>query len=109
MKNLNALNSRNTIACSNSNEFEFLASVLATWDNTSDGIRHKRHALDQLLIRSEIDGYEKSRVNGNRDLLMWEKEGSDLAVYITRVGEGLYDVKVKTSNIIVISNGITEL
>ena len=100
---------RYTIALPTSNEFEFLASVLATWDNSDAGILHKRHALDQLLIRSEIDGYEKSRVDGSRDLLIWTKTDSDLVVYISRVGDGLYDVKVKTNNLSVISNGITEL
>lgn len=108
MKNLN-LNSRNTIALSTENEFEYLASILATWDNTSDGIRHKRHALDQLLIRSEIDGYEKSRVAGSRNLLKWQKQGSDLVVLISRVGDGLYDVEVHTHNIEVKALNIEEL
>lgn len=98
-----------TIALPNTNEFEFLASVLATWDETSDGVRHKRHALDQLLVRSEIDGYEKERINGDRDFLLWKKQGSDLNVYITRVGNGMYNVRVTTSNIIVITPDIAEL
>lgn len=98
-----------TIALNNTNEFEYLASVLATWDETADGVLHKRAALDKLLTRSEIDGYEKSRINGDRNFLLWSKEGSDLNVYITRVGDGLYDVKVKASNISVISEGIAEL
>ena len=98
-----------TIATSADNEFEYLASVLATWDETSDGIIHKRHALDQLLIRSEIDGYKKERVNGERDFLLWTKTGSDLSVYITRMEEGVYNVKVKTDNIIVRAIGIEEL
>lgn len=93
----------------NDNEFEFLASVLATWDETSEGILHKRHALDQLLVRSEIDGYEKERINGDRDFLLWKKQGSDLSVYITRVGDGMYNVRVTTSNIIVITPDIAEL
>ena len=98
-----------TIALNNDNEFEYLASILATWDETSDGVLHKRHALDQLLIRSEIDGYEKKRVAGYRNFLLWHKQGSDLAVYITRVRDGMYDVRVKTSNIIVTSPNIEEL
>ena len=98
-----------TIAISNGNEFEFLASILATWDETSDGIRHKRHALDQLLTRSEIDGYSKERINGDRDFLLWKKQGSDLEVRITRMEEGVYNIKVQTSNIIVRALGITEL
>lgn len=98
-----------TIATSADNEFEYLASVLATWDETSDGLRHKRHALDQLLVRSEIDGYEKERINGDRNFLLWKKQGSDLSVYITRVEDGMYDVRVKTSNIIVTSPNIKEL
>lgn len=98
-----------TIAISNGNEFEFLASILATWDETSDGIRHKRHALDQLLTRSEIDGYSKERINGDRDFLLWKKQGSDLEVRITRMEEGVYNVKVQTSNIIVRAIGISEL
>jgi len=100
---------RYTIALSNENEFEFLASVLATWDETTDGVLHKRHALDQLLTRSEIDGYEKERINGDRDFLLWKKQGSDLNVYITRVGDGMYNVRVTTSNIIVITPDIAEL
>lgn len=108
MKNLN-LNSRNTIALNNDNEFEYLASILATWDETSDGLRNKRHALDQLLTRSEIDGYEKERVNGNRNLLKWSKPGSDLVVIITRVKDGLYDVEVHTHNIEVKALNIEEL
>lgn len=98
-----------TIALPNTNEFEFLASVLATWDETYDGIRHKRHALDQLLTRSEIDGYSKERINGDRDFLLWKKQGSDLEVRITRMEEGVYNVKVQTSNIIVRAIGISEL
>lgn len=100
---------RYTIALPTENEFEFLASVLATWDNSDAGILHKRHALDQLLVRSEIDGYKKERINGDRDFLLWHKQGSDLEVRITRMEEGVYNVKVKASNIIVISNGIKEL
>lgn len=98
-----------TIATSADNEFEYLASVLATWDETSDGILHKRSALDQLLVRSEIDGYKKERVNGDRNLLLWKNEGSDLAVIITRVGYGLYDVLIRTRNISVRSLNIEEL
>ena len=98
-----------TIATSADNEFEYLASVLATWDDSADGVRHKRHALDQLLIRSEIDGYEKSRVAGSRNLLKWEKQGSDLVVLVSRVGDGLYDVYVHTHNTRVRSIGIEEL
>jgi len=98
-----------TIATSADNEFEYLASVLATWDETTDGVLHKRAALDQLLTRSEIDGYERERINGDRNFLLWKKQGSDLAVYITRIGYGLYDVRVKTSNIIVTSPNIEEL
>lgn len=98
-----------TIALPSQNEFEFLASVLATWDETSEGIRHKRHALDQLLTRSEIDGYVKERINGERDFLLWSKEGSDLNVYITRMEEGVYNIKIKTDNIIIRAIGIEEL
>lgn len=98
-----------TIALNNDNEFEFIASVLATWDETYEGIRHKRHALDQLLIRSEIDGYKKARVNGDRNILLWEKEGSDIAVIITRVKDGLYDVEVQAHNLIVKALNIEEL
>lgn len=98
-----------TIALNNDNEFEFLASILATWDETYEGIRHKRHALDQLLIRSEIDGYEKSRVAGDRNLLKWERQGSDLVVLVSRVGDGLYDVYVHTRNTRIRSIGIEEL
>lgn len=98
-----------TIATSADNEFEYLASVLATWDETSDGIRHKRAALDQLLVRSEIDGYSKERINGDRDFLRWTKQGSDLEVRITRMEEGVYNVKIKTSNLIVRAIGIEEL
>lgn len=100
---------RYTIALPTSNEFEFLASILATWDETSDGVLHKRHALDQLLVRSEIDGYEKERINGDRDFLLWKKQGSDLEVRITRMEEGVYSVTVKTINLIVRSIGIEEL
>lgn len=98
-----------TIALNNDNEFEYLASILATWDETYDGLRHKRHALDQLLVRSEIDGYEKSRVAGDRNILLWKKEGSDIAVIITRVGYGLYDVLIRSRNISVRSLNIEEL
>ena len=98
-----------TIALNNDNEFEFLASVLATWDETSDGIIHKRHALDQLLIRSEIDGYKKERVNEDRNILLWKKEGSDIAVIITRVGYGLYDVLIRSRNISIRALNIEEL
>lgn len=100
---------RYTIALNNENEFKYLASILASWDETSDGVLHKRAALDQLLTRSEIDGYSKERINDDRDFLLWKKQGSDLNVYITRVGDGMYNVRVTTSNIIVISEGITEL
>lgn len=100
---------RYTIALPSDNEFEFLASILATWDETSDGIRHKRHALDQLLIRSEIDGYTKEHINDERDFLLWKKQGSDLEVRITRMEEGIYNVKVQTDNIIVRAIGIAEL
>lgn len=100
---------RYTIALNNDNEFEYLASILATWDETSDGVLHKRHALDQLLTRSEIDGYVKERINGDRNFLLWKKPGSDLCVYITRIEDGMYDVRVKTSNIIVVSPGVAEL
>lgn len=98
-----------TIALPNENEFEFLASILATWDETSDGVLHKRAALDQLLVRSEIDGYKKSRVAGDNDLLKWEKQGSDLVVIVSRVGDGLYDVFVHTRNTRVRSLNIEEL
>lgn len=98
-----------TIALNNTNEFEYLASILATWDETSEGRLHKRHALDQLLGRSEIDGYVKERINGDRNFLLWKKPGSDLCVYITRIEDGMYDVRVKTSNIIVVSPGVAEL
>lgn len=98
-----------TIALNNDNEFEYLASILATWDETYEGLRHKRHALDQLLVRSEIDGYEKSRVAGDRNLLKWGKTGSDLVVLVSRVGDGLYDVYVHTHNTRIRSIGIEEL
>lgn len=98
-----------TIALPNTNKFEFLASILATWDESEMGILNKRAALDQLLIRTEIDGYEKSRVDGNRDLLMWQKQGSDLVVYVARVGDGVYDVLVHTHNTRVRAIGIEEL
>lgn len=100
---------RYTIALNNDNEFEYLASILASWDETSDGVLHKRAALDQLLTRSEIDGYSKERINDDRDFLLWKKQGSDLNVYITRMEEGVYNVKVKTDNIIVRAIGIEEL
>lgn len=106
--NINNMN-RYTIALPTENEFEFLASVLTTWDNSDAGILHKRHALDQLLIRSEIDGYVKSRVDGNRDLLKWQKQGSDLTVFITRVKDGLYDVEVRANSINVKALNIEEL
>lgn len=98
-----------TIALNNDNEFEYLASILATWDETSDGVLHKRAALDQLLTRSEIDGYEKSRVEGDRNLLKWEKQGSDLVVLVSRVGDGIYDVFVHTHNTRVRALNIEEL
>lgn len=98
-----------TIALNNDNEFEFLASILATWDETYEGLRHKRHALDQLLVRSEIDGYEKSRVAGSRNLLKWQKQGSDLVVLVSRVGDGIYDVYVHTHNTRVRALNIEEL
>ena len=98
-----------TIALNNDNEFEYLTSVLATWDETSEGKLHKRQALDQLLIRSEIDGYEKERVNGDRNILLWKKEGSDIAVIITRVGYGLYDVLIRSRNTCVRALNIEEL
>ena len=100
---------RYTVALNNDNEFEYLASILATWDETYEGIRHKRHALDQLLTRSEIDGYTKERINGDRDFLLWTKTGSDLEVRITRMEEGVYNVKIKTSNLIVRAQNIEEL
>lgn len=106
--NINNMN-RYTISLTTENEFEFLASILATWDETSDGLRQKRHALDQLLIRSEIDGYEKSRVDGNRDLLKWSRKGSDLTVFITRVGYGLYNIEVQTHNTVIKVLNIEEL
>ena len=92
---------RYTVALPNENEFEFLASVLATWDETSDGLRHKRHALDQLLVRSEIDGYSKERVEGNRDLLQWKKQRSDIVVYVSRIRDGIYEVLIQENNTIV--------
>lgn len=98
-----------TIALPNTNKFEFIASVLASWDESKIGILNKRAALDQLLIRSEIDGYEKERINGDRDFLLWKKQGSDLEVRITRMEEGVYNVKIKTSNLIVRAIGIEEL
>lgn len=100
-----------TIALNNENEFEYLASILATWDETYEGIRHKRHALDQLLVRSEIDGYVKERVEGDHNLLMWKKQGSDsdLVVFISRAGYGLYDVLIHSHNISVRSMNIEEL
>lgn len=98
-----------TIALPNENEFEFLASILATWDETTDGVLHKRAALDQLLVRSEIDGYEKSRVEGDRNLLLWQKQGSDLVVYVSRVGDGIYDVLVHSHNTRVRALNIEEL
>lgn len=98
-----------TIALNNDNEFEYLASILATWDETYEGLRHKRHALDQLLIRSEIDGYKKSRVAGDRNLLKWDRQGSDLVVLVSRVGDGLYDVYVHTHNTRVRALNIEEL
>lgn len=98
-----------TIALPTENEFEFLASILATWDETADGILHKRHALDQLLTRSEIDGYSKERINGERDFLLWHKQGSDLEVRITRIEDGIYNIKIKTDNIIIRAIGIEEL
>lgn len=100
---------RYTIALPTENEFEFLASVLTTWDNSDAGILHKRHALDQLLVRSEIDGYVKSRVDGNRDLLKWQKQGSDLTVFITRVKDGLYNIEVLTNNFMAKAMNIAEL
>ena len=98
-----------TIALNNDNEFEYLASILASWDETPDGIRHKRHALDQLLTRSEIDGYVKERVRGNRNCLLWRKPGIDLCVYITRVKTGLYNVYVHTHAHRIRTLGIEEL
>lgn len=98
-----------TIALPSQNEFEFLASILATWDETNEGILHKRAALDQLLVRSEIDGYVKSRVEGDRNLLMWKKQDSDLVVFVARVGDGVYDVLVHTHNTRVRAIGIEEL
>ena len=87
-----------TIALPNKNEFEFLAGILTTWDESENGMLHKRAVLDQLLTRSEIDGYEKSRVAEDSDLLKWKKQGSDLVVIVSRVGDGLYDVFVHTRN-----------
>ena len=99
----------NTIALPCTNEFEFLASVLATIPSDESDELHKRQALDQLLVRSEIDGYEKERVRGNRNCLLWRKPGTDLAVYITRVKSGVYNVFVRTHNIRVRSLDIKEL
>lgn len=98
-----------TIALPTNNKFEFIASILASWDESEVGVLNKRAALDQLLIRSEIDGYVKERINGDRDFLLWKKQGSDLNVYITRVGDGMYNVRITTSNIIVITPDIAEL
>lgn len=98
-----------TIALPSTNKFEFIASILASWDESEVGVLNKRAALDQLLIRSEIDGYEKSRVGGSRNLLKWEKQGSDLVVLISRVGDGLYDVFVHTRNTRVRALNIEEL
>lgn len=98
-----------TIAVPNENEFEYLASILAIWDESEDGILRKRSALDKLLTRSEIDGYKKSRVAGDSDLLKWEKQGSDLVVIVSRVGDGLYDVFVHTPSTRVRSLNIEEL
>lgn len=98
-----------TIATSANNEFEYLASVLTTWDNSDAGILHKRAALDQLLIRSEIDGYEKERINGNRDLLKWQKQGSDLVVLVSRVGDGMYNIEILTPNFMAKAMNIAEL
>lgn len=98
-----------TIALPTNNKFEFIASILASWDESEVGVLNKRAALDQLLIRSEIDGYVKERINGDRDFLLWKKQGSDLEVRITRMEEGVYNVKVKTDNIIVRAIGIEEL
>ena len=98
-----------TIALPTNNKFEFIASILASWDESEVGVLNKRSALDQLLVRSEIDGYVKERINGDRDFLLWKKQDSDLAVYITRMEEGVYNVKIKTSNLIVRAIGITEL
>lgn len=97
------------ITVTNTNEFEFLASVLSASELSDVSMLHKRHALDQLLIRSEIDGYKKERVNGNRDLLKWSKAGSDIAVIITRVGYGMYDVEVRANSINVKVLNIEEL
>ena len=98
-----------TIALPTNNKFEFIASILASWDESEVGVLNKRAALDQLLIRSEIDGYEKERVGGSRNLLKWHKQGSDLCVIVSRVGDGLYDVYVHTHNTRVRSIGIEEL
>ena len=98
-----------TIALPTNNKFEFIASILASWDESEVGVLNKRAALDQLLIRSEIDGYKKERINGDRDFLLWTKTGSDLSVYITRMEEGVYNIKIKTSNLIVRAIGIEEL
>lgn len=92
----------------NGNEFEFLASILATWDETNEGILHKRHALDQLLIRSEIDGYEKSYIAGGKDQMKWQKQGSNIVVLVARVKDGLYTVEVR-ANSIRVKSSIREL
>lgn len=34
-----------TIALPNENEFEFLAGILATWDESENGMLHKRAVL----------------------------------------------------------------
>ena len=99
----------NTIALPCTSEFEYLASVLATITSDESDELHKRQALDQLLVRSEIDGYKKSRVKEDRNLLMWRKPGTDLAVYITRVKNGIYNVYVYTHNTRIRTIGIKEL
>lgn len=96
-----------TIAVPGVNEFEFLTAVLTTWDTSDNGVLRKRSALDQLLFRSEIDGYKKE--HADKDCLLWSKNGSDLAVFITRIKPGLYDVEVHAHNLCVKALNIEEL
>lgn len=87
---------RYTIAVPNTNEFEFIVSVLASWDNSDIGVLHKRSALDQLLVRSEIDGYKKT-ATGN--IIIWDKAGSNIVVHLQKCGDGLWDVWIISHNI----------
>lgn len=87
---------RYTIAVPNTNEFEFIASVIASWDNSDIGVMHKRAALDQLLIRSEIDGYRKTKA-GN--IIIWDKANSNIVVHMEKCGNGLWDVCIISHNI----------